>query len=92
MALHVVLLQWLDEVERYPWSYYLRACAPVDNLRQFIEQWLPWYIQMMEYRIQGTELQSLLKVVALTGEDNWKVILSIRDLEARIKAIRVAAE
>ena len=64
----------------------------VDNLRQFIDQELPWYIERMEYSLSCNELQSLLRVVNYTKEGNWKAILSIEETEARAKAIRTAAK
>ena len=88
MAKHVVLLQWLEEADRLTWVYYLRACSHVEKLRSFIEQKLSWYLKLLEYRIGGAELNSLLKMVALVGEEHWESVLMERDAEQRKIIIR----
>ncbi len=81
MTKHLVLLQWLGEADRYTWVYYLRACSHVEQLRPFIEQKLPWYMELLNYRFDGAELNSLLKVVALVSEEHWESVLMERDPE-----------
>ena len=88
MAKHVILIQWLEEADRLTWVYYLRACSHVEKLRSFIEQKLSWYIKLYEYRIDGAELNSLLKVLALVGEEHWESVLMERDAEQRKIIIR----
>ena len=91
MSQYVVLLQWLDEVHRYPWPYYLKACSPVEPLRHFIDTKLIWYLGEVDHRISNAELKSLLKVVQLLGEQHWEGVLSIRDEEERRQALLQAA-
>ena len=92
MSKYVVLLQWLDDIHRYPWPYYLRASSPVESLRHFIETKLERYLAKQDHQINSSDLKFLLKVVQLLGEEHWEGILSIKDEQERNHALKNAAK
>ena len=87
MSQYLLLLQWLDETERYPWYHYLKACSIVPQLRRFIETQLTWYLELVDFSLSNTEFSSLLDVVKLVGEGNWQNVLKVRDYGERKKLI-----
>ena len=83
MERHLKLLQWLSVTKRSPWSYYLRTWKHVKPLHRFIDQCLPQYIEMVEWKIDEDELESLLFTVGHAAEADWLSIFRESDHKAR---------
>ena len=50
-------------------------CKHISSLRSFIDQHLPHYLELVEWRIDSEELESLLFTVGHAAEADWLHIL-----------------